>query len=265
MRFSELPYEIRFLIADHLLDWPDHKAFRQCDKTNYTLLTNRQSVRKRFQLTEWIQQLLDAFMQSVSAGSGLYFFLSTETATAGGLDRESKPRPSRNIASSESKNSADWFSFVHQNDCFATIRRMLLPDAIFSGYPYKECHDSVLEVLNNVDKHRRYRDYVRSHGGDPKWLPVTRDIAQTIINAEVTVNSEAPEMDEKLKDTTVRSALHEFMLHEVYRLLCCLRDLVDWMEELEEVKAIQRQAHKLLLDLQDVIKLWKFFNGSPRT
>ncbi|RPA84781.1 hypothetical protein BJ508DRAFT_303533 [Ascobolus immersus RN42] len=56
--FCTIPPEIRLEIADHILDWPDHMAYRTTDHTHYTLLTNCTAIRKRFDLPKSHRELV---------------------------------------------------------------------------------------------------------------------------------------------------------------------------------------------------------------
>ncbi|RPA71400.1 hypothetical protein BJ508DRAFT_336077 [Ascobolus immersus RN42] len=284
MGYDFVPHEIRMQIADHILDWSDHKAFRQADSSLYRLLTNRKSVRAQFKLVEtgWAREAVDRCMLSVTSGQGVFAFLSGEIRGVGWRHAlsPSKPVPllptrahrlgdqaqaERSELFSGDETALDaWNAFVHRNDSFAILRRMLAPDAVLLGFPYKLSRTQTeLYQAGLKDFYRRYWEYARSYGENREWLALARDIS-------VTCNEKATQyVFAKLKDTMGPSfkysafynALHYYHSIELYWALLWLGEL-NWMKGPEEIEAIRRRADDVLLELEMVVKLWLYFNNS---
>ncbi|RPA84108.1 hypothetical protein BJ508DRAFT_304272 [Ascobolus immersus RN42] len=256
MRFTDLPHEIRLLVADHLLQWPDHKAFRQCDSVNYTLLSNRLSVRKQFGLVEQpvFQRAIDSYMLSFFSGSGLFYSLRTGASSETLLSRPS------DFCTLESKESEMWLSFVHQNDCLEHIRRMFSQEADFYNVPDR---DAIRTLFASMEQYRKiistkHFQYIRKYHRKPECYQLMRDTGRRHTFFSDPASDDA-DLNRKFSGygCMLRGAAYRFILQDRYSLVIALTEL-EWDGEhhAAAMLRVQLRARELLADLDAMHDFW---------
>ncbi|RPA71469.1 hypothetical protein BJ508DRAFT_315584 [Ascobolus immersus RN42] len=137
--FGRLPHEVRLLMSESIVSWRDHMAFRQTDRTNYTLLTAtyKTVVTNQFRMDNYMEKSVDSIMRRMRSGSGLVGFLVKESGYQVPTSQnsgEAEVSDSENdgamvpdvIDNTESQESIDWLKFLHRNNVRDFLKRLFL-------------------------------------------------------------------------------------------------------------------------------------------
>ncbi|RPA84106.1 hypothetical protein BJ508DRAFT_304269 [Ascobolus immersus RN42] len=283
MKFADLPPEIRLCIADHLEDWPDHKAFRQADRTNFSILTNTRlvSTRKRFRDVEeeCVQEAVLKCMETLAMPSdrGMFSFLRQAAGTS---EKRSIPQcmePESSVgleAGSDnlvSEKELTWLSFVHRNDLLAEIRPMFHRDAVFSNHalPWSTSSEAYSFYWNKYTA--RHIRCMQAHGGCERASAV-RTISSMLEYGRKHLNPTVDVEDGEFKvlgrvwrpyfrDSPLAAWLRRYVLIELHSIYDGMAE-VDCVVigDLEKVGGFRDRATEVVEELKLARRLWDLFN-----
>ncbi|RPA75491.1 hypothetical protein BJ508DRAFT_379995 [Ascobolus immersus RN42] len=251
--FTNLPYDIRLCIADHIHDWHDHEAFRCLDRGNYQLFTDREAVKQKFAIRPDIAKLIDSIRSRMYTGQNQEFYTFLFQTC-----RQSLKVRFPGAGSFSLEEEDPWSRFVHTKNFSFVLQRIALDRHIFP--------ESVLNH-SRISKANETRHLVVLHLGLLQGAHPARSILECYERALGPLLSHPRHSDQRCNDARCYACSSIAIVWRYYldMRICKLLDsayfvryaLTEKREEIEEKLELAMEWEACTLGW---LRLWAYFS-----